>query len=75
MTQGWRVGVDTSSLAVRALACAFLLLAVGWAIPKRKAPVRALPAAAFQKEAARDVWEPLRATGVAAGANGQPLCD
>ncbi len=40
MTQGWRGGVDTSSLAVRALACALLLLAIAALGPKRQRPVR-----------------------------------
>ena len=40
MTQGWRGGVDTSSLTVRALACALLLLAIGALGPKRQRPVR-----------------------------------
>jgi hypothetical protein len=40
MTQGRRGGVDTSSLAVRALACALLLLAIGSLGPKRQRGVR-----------------------------------
>jgi hypothetical protein len=60
MTQGWRGGVDTSKLAVRALACAFLLLAVGAVSPKRKGAARLSPGTALQTQLARDAWEPLR---------------
>jgi hypothetical protein len=37
MTQLWRGRLDTSSLAIRAIACALLLLVLGSVGPKRKA--------------------------------------
>jgi hypothetical protein len=54
MTQGWRGEVDTSSLGVRALACAVLLLAIGALGPKRqRAPHGAAPRTTLENTTAR----------------------
>jgi hypothetical protein len=54
MTQGWRGRLDTSSLAVRAIACALLFLALGAAEPKRKPPSPGVVPPATVESVARD---------------------
>ncbi len=77
MTQGWRGGVDTSSLAVRALACVLLLLAIGALGPKRQRLVRASSAGTTAEAlAGQEAASTLLCPGVIpAGGKGLPRND
>jgi hypothetical protein len=78
MTQGWRGGVvDTSSLAVRALACALLLLAIGALGPKRQRPMRRSTAGTTTEAlAAEETGSALLCPGVMTGSGkGRPTND
>jgi hypothetical protein len=69
MTQRWRGGLDTSSLAVRLIACALLFLAIGAVGPKRKpAPPGFVPRVTLET-VAKDASRPAGAQCVGSRAN------
>jgi hypothetical protein len=73
MTQGLRGEVDTSSLAVRALACALLLLAIGALGPKRQRAVRSWAAGTTEAPAAQETRGALLCPGVIRGSGKGPF--